>query len=66
MCRPSHRNELEIVDVINQYIGEGKIRFHKLDNHTAWFDCGTHEDLLDAANFVKAIETRTNSTVCKI
>lgn len=65
-CKPSKRGELEIVDIINQYIDEKNITLQLLDNHTAWFDCGTHSDLLDAANFVKAIETRTNTTVCKI
>jgi glucose-1-phosphate thymidylyltransferase len=65
-CKPSKRGELEIVDIINQYIKEKNIALHLLDNHTAWFDCGTHADLLDAANFVRAIETRTNTTVCKI
>lgn len=65
-CKPSKRGELEIVDIINQYIEEKNITLQLLDNHTAWFDCGTHADLLDAANFVRAIETRTNTTVCKI
>jgi len=65
-CKPSVRGELEIVDIINQYIKEKNITLHLLDNHTAWFDCGTHADLLDASNFVRAIETRTNTTVCKI
>jgi len=65
-CTPSKRGELEIVDIINQYINEKNITLQLLDNHTAWFDCGTHADLLDASNFVRAIETRTNTTVCKI
>ena len=65
-CKPSARGELEITDIINQYIKEDSISFLPLDDHTAWFDCGTHSDLLDAANFVRAIESRTNTTVCKI
>lgn len=64
-CTPSHRGELEIVDVINQYIENETIDIKILDDHVAWFDCGTHSDLLDASNFVKAIETRTNTTLCK-
>jgi glucose-1-phosphate thymidylyltransferase len=65
-CVPSKRGELEIVDVIKQYITQDNIELNIMDNHTAWFDCGTHDDLLDAANFVRAIETRTNSAVCSL
>lgn len=65
-CVASPRGELEIVDVIKQYIRDKNISLHKIDKHAAWFDCGTHNDLLDAANFVRAIETRTNVKICNL
>jgi glucose-1-phosphate thymidylyltransferase len=62
-CKKSARGEYEIVDVIKQYINEKNIRLYKLHKGTAWFDCGTIDDLLDAGNFVKAIQTRTNNKI---
>lgn len=58
--KPSARGEVEIVDVINQYIDEGDLQFWKLDDGEAWFDCGTIDDLLDCANYVKALKHRAN------
>jgi len=49
-CKPSHRNELEITDVNNAYIGEGTMTFSFLDGW--WTDAGTFESLLRAANLV--------------
>jgi len=49
-CKPSHRNELEITDVNNAYIGEGTMSFSFLDGW--WTDAGTFESLLRAANLV--------------
>ena len=62
-CKKSDRGEYEIVDVIKQYIAEKTISIYKLDKGAAWFDCGTIDDLLDAGNFVKAIQTRTNNKI---
>jgi glucose-1-phosphate thymidylyltransferase len=62
-CKKSTRGEYEITDVINQYIKEKNILFKPLSNETAWFDCGNIDDLLDAGNFVKAIQTRTNNII---
>jgi len=62
-CKKSNRGEYEIVDVIKQYIAEKNISIYKLDKGAAWFDCGTIDDLLDAGNFVKAIQTRTNNKI---
>lgn len=62
-CEKSDRGEYEIVDVIKQYIEEKNINIYKLDKGAAWFDCGTIDDLLDAGNFVKAIQTRTNNKI---
>jgi glucose-1-phosphate thymidylyltransferase len=49
-CKPSHRNELEITDVNNAYIGEGTMTFSYLEGW--WTDAGTFESLLRAANLV--------------
>jgi glucose-1-phosphate thymidylyltransferase len=59
---PSKRGELEIVDVIRQLnILEG-VKIHKIESGF-WFDCGTHEDLLDCANLVRTIEHRTSKSL---
>jgi len=57
-CIPSSRGELEITDVIRMYADEHKLRAHNLGLGSAWLDMGTHDNLLEAANFVKIIETR--------
>ena len=58
---PSKRGELEIVDLINKLNDEEGILIEELDGF--WFDCGNHDDLLECANLVKAIEQRTNKKV---
>ena len=62
-CKKSGRGEYEITDVIRQYIDEQNISHYKLPDEAAWFDCGTIDDLIDAGNFVKAIQMRTNNII---
>jgi glucose-1-phosphate thymidylyltransferase len=56
--RPSPRGELEITDVNKVYLERGRLRVHVLSRGNAWLDTGTHEALLEAANFVEVVEKR--------
>jgi len=55
---PSWRNEIEITDVNKEYLEQGKLFVQELGRGVAWLDAGTHESLLQAANFVQAVEDR--------
>jgi glucose-1-phosphate thymidylyltransferase len=56
--QPSARGELEITDVIDQYLKAGELKVEIMGRGTAWLDTGTHDDLLAAANFISTIEKR--------
>ncbi len=56
--RPSARGELEITDINQAYLQEGALKVETLHGGYAWLDTGTHDSLLDAAEYVRLIEKR--------
>ncbi len=61
--KPSPRGELEITDVNNVYVREGRARIEILGRGHAWLDTGTHDSLLDASHFVATLERRQGTSV---
>ena len=61
--KPSARGEIEITTVNEEYMNMKKLKVEKLGRGLAWFDTGTHDDLLEAANFVRTVEKRQGMQV---
>lgn len=56
--KPSERGELEITDLIEQYLHAGELNVEIMGRGSAWLDTGTHDDLLAAAQFIATVEKR--------
>ncbi|HDR29719.1 glucose-1-phosphate thymidylyltransferase RfbA [Rhodovulum sp.] len=55
---PSARGELEIADLLQDYLSEGRLTVERMGRGYAWLDTGTHASLLDAGNFVRTLQER--------
>ncbi|MGA2505114.1 MAG: glucose-1-phosphate thymidylyltransferase RfbA [Anaerolineales bacterium] len=56
--KPSSRGEIEITDLNKKYLEMGQLQVQRLGRGIAWLDAGTHESLLQAANFIQAVQER--------
>ena len=61
--KPSKRGELEITDLNRLYLEQGKLRVEIFGRGVAWLDTGTHDSLMQAANFIQTIQARQGLSV---
>jgi glucose-1-phosphate thymidylyltransferase len=61
---PSARGEIEITDLNRIYLERGRLAVEVMGRGIAWLDAGTHQSLLQAANFVESIEERQGTLIC--
>ena len=64
--KPSWRDELEITDLNNLYLREGRLSVKLMGRGYAWLDTGTHDSLVDATLYVKTIEERQGQSIACI
>ena len=62
--KPSDRGELEITSVNEEYMKQGRLCVEKMGRGMAWFDTGTHDALIETAQFVQTIEKRQGLQIC--
>lgn len=61
--KPSARGELEITDLNNLYIAQKRLKLEKMGRGFAWFDAGTHDSLMEAAEFVRVLQQRQGQLI---
>lgn len=61
--KPSNRGELEITSLLEMFMNENKLNLEKLGRGFAWLDTGTHESLLESANFIRSLQLRQGTQI---